>query len=71
MKKIYVFINNDVNPIQNFVIKKIQKDGNCFYRTVSYYFRETEEIIKNSGNLLLNISQIMQRNIFILHLMKM
>ena len=38
-----MLIFGDVIPIQNFIIKKIQKDGNCFYRTLSYYFRETED----------------------------
>ena len=27
----------------NFIIKKIEEDGNCFYRTLSYFFRETEK----------------------------
>ncbi len=25
------------------MIKKIEGDGNCFYRTLSYYFRGTED----------------------------
>ena len=30
-------------PIKNFIIKRINDDGNCFYRTLSYYYRETEK----------------------------
>jgi len=35
--------NEKVDPKNNFIIKYIEKDGNCFYRALSYFFRETEE----------------------------
>ena len=37
--------NNSKNilPLDEFIIKDIEKDGNCFYRTLSYYYRETEQ----------------------------
>ena len=37
--------NNTKNilPLDEFIIKDIEKDGNCFYRTLSYYYRETEQ----------------------------
>ena len=37
-------INNNKNLVDfdHFIIKQITKDGNCFYRTLSYYYRETE-----------------------------
>ena len=27
----------------NYIIKKIEPDGNCFYRAISYFYRDTEE----------------------------
>ena len=35
--------NKNLIPIKNFIIKEINSDGNCFYRTISYYYRETEK----------------------------
>ena len=35
--------NKNNIPISNFIIKEIEKDGNCFYRTISYYYRNTPE----------------------------
>ena len=42
-KKLTPNKNKNLIPKQNFVIKKINDDGNCFYRTLSYYYRETEK----------------------------
>ena len=36
-------INNSNKSNPKFIIKYIQKDGNCFYRTLSYFYRETED----------------------------
>ena len=35
---------NDKNiPYSNFIIKEIENDGNCFYRSISYYYRNRED----------------------------
>ena len=45
-------INNDqirntkIIPVSNYIIKNIDKDGNCFYRTISYYYRNSQEDYK-------------------------
>ena len=36
-------INQKDKSLLNFIIKNIEKDGNCFYRCLSYHFRGTEE----------------------------
>ena len=40
-KKIEINYKNITND--NFIIKEIGKDGNYFYRTISYFYRDTEE----------------------------
>ena len=35
--------NKNILPLDEFIVKDIDKDGNCFYRTLSYYYRETEQ----------------------------
>ena len=35
--------NKNFIPASNFTIKMIAKDGNCFYRTISYYYRNRQE----------------------------
>ena len=45
VKKNTIDINNKKNNLvafDQFIIKNITGDGNCFYRTLSYYYRETE-----------------------------
>ena len=31
------------NTKRKFIIKEIEREGNCFYRTISYYYRNTQE----------------------------
>ena len=40
-KKIEINYKNITND--NFIIKEIGKDENYFYRTISYFYRDTEE----------------------------
>ena len=44
-------LNQKNIPPTEFIIKKIEKDGNCFYRTLSYFFRDTEEDLKEFRDL--------------------
>ena len=34
-------------PVSDFTIKMIAKDGNCFYRTITYYYRNRQEDYKD------------------------
>ena len=36
----------------DFIIKTIEADGNCFYRTISYFFRNTEKDYKEFRELI-------------------
>ena len=36
-------IQNEMLNLGDFIIKTIEADGNCFYRTISYFFRNTEK----------------------------
>lgn len=51
-------INNPKESNPKFIIKYIQKEGNCFYRTLSYFYRETEddhaEFRQNISNYIIN-----------------
>ena len=38
--------NTKIIPVSNYIIKNIDKDGNCFYRTISYYYRNSREDYK-------------------------
>ena len=38
--------NTKIIPVSNYIIKNIDKDGNCFYRTISYYYRNSQEDYK-------------------------
>lgn len=38
--------NDNIIPVSNFTIKKIDEDGNCFYRTISYYYRNRQDDYK-------------------------
>ena len=45
--------DNYINLKENeYIVKEIAKDGNCFYRTLSYYFREREDDYKEFRNLI-------------------
>ena len=57
--KINISLNNKenkenyINLRENeYIVKEIAKDGNCFYRTLSYYFREREDDYKEFRNLI-------------------
>ena len=47
-------INEDYKNLDanDFIIKNITGDGNCFYRTISYYYRDNEEENKDFRNLI-------------------
>ena len=38
----------------NYIIKKIKKDGNCFYRALSYFYRDTEDDHNKFRNLIIS-----------------
>ena len=44
--------NNNNLPFTEYIQKNINPDGNCFYRCISYFFRQTEEAYPEFRNLL-------------------
>ena len=45
-------IQNKMLNLGDFIIKTIEADGNCFYRTISYFFRNTEKDYKEFRELI-------------------
>ena len=49
-------IVNDYHKLNNedYVLKKITSEGNCFYRSLSYFYRQTENDYNEFRNLILS-----------------
>ena len=49
------FIDNKDLPLSEYYEKDVFPDGNCYYRVLSYYYRETEEFHKEFRELIYNL----------------